>query len=185
MNNRNETNLHLLTSASVLRLEGIWAFAVPVGFVAAAVAAPAVCHLLGAPVRWILPMHWPILLAGLLYGWRAGLLTGLAAPTSNWLLTGYPLPMVLPAMTLELMVYGFLSGWLVEKRRWNRFLAISVAVLTGRLVFLTAVILTHGYKGEFSEYFVAAMIPGLAGAVGQIFLLPIAAKALISKTDNL
>jgi hypothetical protein len=58
----------------------------------AAAALPAVSHLSGFPVRWILPMHWAVLLAGLTDGWRAGAAIGLLAPAASFLLLGMPYP---------------------------------------------------------------------------------------------
>ena len=51
--------------------------------IVAAVVLPAVAHLSGAPVRILLPMHWPVLLAGLVYGWRGGGAVGLADPSAS------------------------------------------------------------------------------------------------------
>ena len=47
------------------------------GMIGAAVALPALCHLTGAPVTVLLPMHWPVIAAGLFCGWRV-------APTALW-----------------------------------------------------------------------------------------------------
>lgn len=152
------------------------------GLVAAAILLPAVAHLSGAPVRWLLPMHWPVILAGLMLGWRSGLLVGLLAPTSNWLLTGYPLPMVLPAMTVELAIYGFASGWLMQ-RGWKPILSVAIAALIGRLFFITTVALTAGYAGVFWAYLPAAMLPGLFAGVLQALFLPVLVK-LISRSDS-
>ncbi len=57
---------------------------------ASALVLPAIAHLLGAPVRWILPMHWPAVLAGLVYGWRGGLVVGALAPLVSFILSGTP-----------------------------------------------------------------------------------------------
>src|SRR5690349_24292031 len=72
----------------------------------AAVVLPATAHAIGLPVRSILPMHWPVLLAGLIFGWRAGLGIGVLAPLASFLVSGMPVPHILPSMTLELGAYG-------------------------------------------------------------------------------
>jgi len=151
------------------------------GLVAAAVLLPAAAHLTGAPVRWLLPMHWPIILAGLVYGWRSGLVVGLLAPVSNWLLTGYPLPMVLPAMTVELALYGFIAGWLRECADWNRFAAVGLALIVGRVFFLGTVLFANGFIGYFGDYVVVAMLPGVVAGGMQVILLPLIARLFILK----
>ncbi|MFA7118480.1 MAG: ECF transporter S component, partial [Sphaerochaetaceae bacterium] len=52
------------------------------------------------------PMHIPVLLCGLVDGWAFGLLCGLVTPLLSSLLTGMPPMAYLPAMMIELAVYG-------------------------------------------------------------------------------
>jgi len=153
---------------ATLPLSGIGAWAAQVGLVAAAIVLPAIAHLAGLPVRWLLPMHWPAILAGILYGWRGGLIVGLLSPVSNYIITGYPLPPVLPAMTLEIATYGFVTGWLRERHLWNGFSATGMAALLGRAVFVATVFLTTGYQGAFGAYLFAALLPGFAAGVLQV-----------------
>ena len=80
---------------------------------AAAFVLPALAHAAGVPGRVWLPMHWPVIFAGLCYGWRSGALIGLAAPGVSFLLSGMPPAVVLPGMTAELAAYGML----VRRRR--------------------------------------------------------------------
>lgn len=149
--------------------------------IGAAVILPAAAHLSGVSVRLLLPMHWPVLLSGLVYGWRAGLLTGLLAPAVNYLMTGYPLPLILPSMTVELLTYGLVSGLLRENVRWNPFGSVAVAVIAGRTVFALSVIVGSVVPGNLAEYFIAALIPGIGAAILQIALLPIAAQWWITQ----
>ena len=152
--------------------------------IGAAVALPAVAHLTGAPVRVLLPMHWPVILAGLVYGWRGGALTGLLAPAASYLVSGMPYPPMLPAMTVELFAYGFAAGLLVENLRINSFLAVATALVVGRLVFAITVLAGFGVNGNFAAYFQAALIPGLFAAAGQVIVLPFIARWWINKEQN-
>ena len=152
----------------VLPLSGLKGWGAQLAFIVAAVGLPALMHMTGAPVRWLLPMHWPVLLAGILYGWRGGLLIGALSPASNWLITGFPLPPVLPAMTLELATYGLVAGLLREKLNWNGFSATAGALVAGRLVFIATIWLSAGYQGAFGAYLVAAMTPGLVVGAVQV-----------------
>jgi hypothetical protein len=133
---------------------------------------PAMAHAAGLPVRLLLPMHWPVILAGLCYGWRSGLVVGLAAPTVSFLLSGHPNPLVLPAMTLELGAYGALAGVGLQQLGLSRPLATLFSALGGRVVFILVVVAMGAYTGPFLSYLQAALIPGLIGLVAQVAALP-------------
>ncbi|HMQ05473.1 MAG TPA: ECF transporter S component [Pyrinomonadaceae bacterium] len=149
--------------------------------VSAAFLLPAAVHSTGLPVRLLLPMHWPVLLVGLCYGWRAGVLVGLAAPGLSFLISGHPLPHILPAMTLELGAYGLLAGLFREKFRLNGFFATALALVGGRMLFIAFVFATVAVATPFAEYLWAAMLPGIPAAIAQIVLLPILAKWWVSR----
>jgi len=137
---------------------------------------PAVCHLVGLPVRWILPMHWAVLLAGLTYGWRAGAVIGLLAPTASFGISGMPLPHILPAMTVELAAYGFVAGYARQVGRLSGVMSTMGAVAAGRIAFVVAAMLTGAATPTLPAYLRAALVPGLLAAVAQVFLLPLIAK---------
>lgn len=81
--------------------------------------------------------------------------------------------MVLPAMTVELAIYGFVTGWLRERLNWNGFTATALGIVSGRVAFIATVWLTGGFNGIFGEYLVAALIPGIIAATGQVLLMGI------------
>ncbi len=143
---------------------------------AAVLALPAAAHLSGLPVREVLPMHWPILLAGLCYGWQSGLLLGLIAPGTSYLLSGMPFPHMLPSMTIELAMYGFVAGFLSQNMHWNKLKATAGAILVGRATFIAIVFSTHAVKPPLVEYMKIALVPGIPAALCQCLLLPIAAS---------
>lgn len=145
---------------------------------------PIIAHFAGFPVRILLPMHWTILLAGLVYGWRGGALTGLLVPVVSHLISGYPLPHILPSMTVELFAYGFFTGVFKEKFKLNAFVSISLAILMGRIIFIGSVFLFKAVNGSYLEYFQVALTPGIFGAIGQIVVLPIIAKFWIERKSN-
>ena len=162
----------------VLPATGIKSRSFQLGMVFAAVLLPAVAHLSGAPVRWLLPMHWPIVLAALIYGWRGGLTVGLMAPATNYLLTGYPLLIKAFPMTFELAVYGLVIGWLREVKGWNSFAAAAAGLATGRIIFLCIILLTGANEVPFREYLIVAMVPGLVAAALQVGVLPMLSGVL-------
>jgi len=133
---------------------------------------PVLAHLSGAPVRVLLPMHWPVILAGLVYGWRGGALTGLLAPSVSFLISGLPLPIILPAMTAELFTYGFVTGLFRERFRWNPFGSVAIALVLGRVAFIFAVVFGSATATNYLEYFKVALLPGFFAGIAQIVLLP-------------
>lgn len=143
---------------------------------AAAFLLPAAAHATGLPVRMLLPMHWPVIFAGLCYGWRSGALIGLFAPFLSFLISGMPLPHILPSMTVELAAYGFLAGLARETFRLNLFLSAGVALIGGRVIFLAMALATGAISASFGEYLQAAMLPGVWAALAQLVILPLAAK---------
>lgn len=143
---------------------------------AAAFLLPAGFHAAGLPVRQLLPMHWPIILVGLCYGWRSGLIVGALAPAVSFMISGHPLPHILPSMTLELAAYGGLAGIFRQGLRMNGFASATFALVGGRLVFVTIVLATAAVAQPFLEYARAALLLGIPAAIGQIVLLPIIAN---------
>jgi hypothetical protein len=141
-----------------------------------AVALPAVAHLTGLPVRYLLPMHAPVILAGLVYGWRGGLAVGLLSPVTSFLISGMPFPPMILPMTMELATYGLMTGLLRENGRLSSFLAVTIAAVIGRIVFLLTVLIAGSVSTPFMAYLQVAMLPGLIAMIGQIALLPFVAK---------
>lgn len=139
---------------------------------AAAVALPALAHLTGLPVRTLLPMHWPVILAGLCYGWRSGAVLGALAPLTSYLLSGMPPPVILPPMTLELAAYGMLAGLVREVLGRGRVEATLGAVLGGRILFVGAMLASGTIVGPLADYLRNAMAAGLPAALAQVLLLP-------------
>jgi niacin transporter len=151
--------------------------------IGAAAALPVIAHLSGAPVRWLLPMHWPVLLAGLVYGWRSGLLVGAAAPGVSFLISGMPFPFMIPAMTIELAVYGFVAGIASEKFKLSKFSALISALVIGRLFFIAMVLIMQSYSESFTVYLQAAVLPGLITAAAQAITLPFIARWWVKRSQ--
>ncbi|MCK4321747.1 ECF transporter S component [candidate division WOR-3 bacterium] len=179
MSNYNERVISI--PKPTLEFHEVRAFLLQGLLVTTAILLPAVAHLLGVPVRILLPMHWPIILAGLVYGWRGGALTGLLAPILSFLISGRPLPIVLPAMTIELFAYGFFTGLFRERFRWNPIASVAVALILGRVAFIIAAVLSGYVNKNYLEYLKVALIPGFAAATAQIILLPLLGSWWVKK----
>lgn len=139
----------------------------------------ATAHGFSIPGTVLLPMHIPVLLAGLLCGPFFGAALGLLLPIFNCLFTGMPAlyPMV-PIMTAELFTYGLSAGLLLSKtplsrRKWGVFVALPIAMLLGRVAYGLTFHLLFALSGEFKALSVfAAVLAGLPGIILQLFLLP-------------
>lgn len=158
---------------------------------ASAWALPALAHLIGAPVLWLLPMHWPVILAGLLYGWRGGLSVGLLAPLLSLALSGRPAGIHLALMTAELGVYGLvaglaagrLAGRLAGRERLRERWGVLTALVGGRLVYALGLALSLG-GGDYYALLGAALLPGLPAAAAMFIVLPPLARRLRSAADR-
>ncbi len=167
--------------SNILPYTGMNAVYVQAIFISSAIVLPIIAHSLHAPVRYLLPMHWPVILAGILYGWRAGAITGALAPLLSYLLSGYPLPNILPSMTAELFAYGLIAGMLRQKFNVNLFISIGASIVIGRIVFIVFVVITNRASISDLEYFKVALVPGFAAAFLQILSLPFLSNYIINK----
>lgn len=152
------------------------------GFVALSVGVPYAVHLIGGPIagRIFLPMHFFVLCAGLLLGWRSGLIAGLLSPIISFALTGMPPANVLLPLTLEITAYGLVSGLLRRRFHRNIWLSLVGALLAGRIVVMIAVSMM-GVSPPFS-YLASTLIAGLPGIAIQIALLPLVVKLFTRRT---
>ncbi len=172
-----------VSAARTLSIRDTRAYGMLVVLFAAAVVLPVWMHFLHAPVRYLLPMHWPILLAGLVYGWRGGAILGAGVPWISFLISGYPRPDILPSMTLELFVYGFLSGILTEHTRWDRHWVMLITLIAGRFAFLMSVIFWQVYPQQTAAYAWTALGSGLVAAALQMAALPMISKRWVSHSS--
>ncbi|MFO0836910.1 MAG: ECF transporter S component [Phycisphaerae bacterium] len=148
--------------------------------VGSAVLLPALAHTVGAPVRWLLPMHWPVILAGLAYGPIAGLAVGVLAPLTSLATSGMPPVPYLYVMIAELALYGLATGWLRERMRWPAWAAVGAALIAGRIV---AIAISAAMAGSL-EIAAAGFTPGIPCALAQIALLPPLARWWVARESG-
>jgi len=131
------------------------------------------------------PIHFPVLLCGLICGWPWGLAVGFLAPLLRYLLFGMPVPY--PAglsMAFELATYGLVTGLVFPKTRRDvtgTYLALVAAMILGRLVWGAARYLMAGLAGsEFSMamFLSGALYTAWPGILLQFILLPPMVRAL-------
>ncbi len=176
----------MTTTATIVRSErplafvGIRALLLETAFIAATVLLPLAAHTFGWPVFAVLPMFWGVMLSGVVFGWKAGLLVGAVSPMLNFVLTGMPVAPLVPIMTVELAVYGALPALLAQKVfRGNLYLGMAVSMVVGRLAILTGFLLFLGGPAGLTNWMSAQFLPGIPVQVAQIFLVPIIGGLII------
>ena len=120
--------------------------------------------------RIFAPMHIPVLLGGLLLGPLYGLLVGMITPILSAVLTGMPPAAILPAMTVELALFGLTGGLLIRYLPIRRYvpavyLSLINAMLFGRVAagLVNALVFQAGaYSMEIwvTAYFITPL-PGI------------------------
>lgn len=134
----------------------------------------------------LLPMHIPVFLCGLICGRQYGLAVGFILPLMRSLLFGMP-PLYPTAisMAFELATYGFLSGLLFSKARWqcirSLYRCLIIAMLGGRLVWgITQAFLLGLGENAFSLYafLTGAFLNAIPGILLQLILIPAIMLAL-------
>lgn len=142
---------------------------------------PQLFHMVGAgPV--FLPMHIPVLLCGLCFGWQYGLAVGVVTPLLSSLFTG--MPPIFPtavAMMFELGAYGALTGLIYRYLRQNIYIALIGGMLGGRVVSGFASALFYGLAGKeygLQLFLTGAFVTAIPGIILQIIVVPLLVFAL-------
>ncbi|MBI2042148.1 MAG: ECF transporter S component [Candidatus Nealsonbacteria bacterium] len=135
-------------------------------FTASAVFLPWLAHQYHLVGPQFLPMHFFVLIAGFLFGWRTGLLVGALSPLMSFSITHMPPMIILPQVVLELAVYGFAIGLLREKNI-NILVALLGAMVLGRLARVLFILIITP-KMDFTQ-FIQISLPGI---ILQLALIP-------------
>lgn len=139
--------------------------------------------------KMLLPMHYPVILCGLVCGEFYGLFIGLLLPLLRYLIVGAPViyPTAL-AMCVELATYGFMIGFLYNRSKYKCIIALYrsliLTMIVGRIVWgITYFMLLRFIGQNFTAYmfFASAFVSGIPGIIGQLIVIPIIA-IVINKT---
>ena len=117
-------------------------------FVLLSVLVPLAFHQFHLAGPTFLPMHIFVLVAGLLFGWRAGLIVGILTPLASNVISGMPVLRILPQVVVELAVYGLVAGVLREKLNLRVIWSLLGAMIGGRLALFLAVLIIYLILGE-------------------------------------
>jgi LytS/YehU family sensor histidine kinase len=131
-----------------LKYKDIQSYLFTAAFVMLAVFVPWVFHQFHLAGPTFLPMHIFVLIAGLLFGWRAGLLVGLFTPLVSYFVSGLPAINVLPQVVIEVTAYGLIAGMLREKYNLRTIWSLLGAMIGGRLALLSAISIIYLIAGQ-------------------------------------
>lgn len=132
----------------------------------------------------LLPMHIPVLLCGFICGPQYGLLIGAILPVMRSAIFG--MPVMYPnavAMAFELAAYGFISGFLFSRAKWqcvrSLYRCLVAAMIGGRVVWGVAQCILLGLGSFTVEMFIAgAFLNAIPGIILQLVLIPAVMLAL-------
>ena len=149
---------------------------------------PQVFHLIGMQQAGsiFLPMHLPIMMAGMVLGPGYGLLLGVLAPLTSFVFTGMPgIPMVF-FMIGELATYGMVSGLMfyhfkMNEKKFGSIVSLLVAMIAGRIVY--GFIITMAamlFNLQFGSFYTVllSVTTGLPGIVIQLIMVPLVVIAV-------
>lgn len=132
------------------------------------------------------PMHLPVLLCGIICGWKYGLAVGAVLPVTRSLIFG--MPRLYPnavAMAFELATYGLVVGLLYSRKKTHRlgwlYASLVAAMLAGRLVWGVVEVILLGVFGSgftISMFIAGAFLNSFPGIMLQLVLIPALILAL-------
>lgn len=136
--------------------------------------------------KMLLPMHIPVLLCGLICGWKYGMAVGLILPLLRSAV--FTMPVMFPTavgMAAELMTYGGVIGFLYAHSKWqcivSLYRCLIAAMISGRIVwgFAQLFLLGIGAEGFTLQAFLAgALLNAIPGIIVQLILIPAVMLAL-------
>ena len=154
----------------VIKVNDIGLIICSTAFTAIAVGLPLVAHQFNLAGHIFLPMHLIVLVAGLLMGWRMGLVVGVLTPLISYSISGMPVLPILGQITLEVAAYGFFAGLLREKLKLNLIFALVLAMVLGRVV-LGSTVMVLGSSGFFDQIIRVVKL-GWPGILIQLAVVP-------------
>ena len=183
-------------SFRVLTYTDISSYLFTIVFVACSVTVPWIFHQYHLAGPTYLPMHYFVLLGGLIFGWRSGLIIGALTPLISYGISGMPALPVLPQIIIEVSTYGLVAGLLREKFQLRIFWSLLGAMVAGRLTLLSTISIlsffgtAHSPLGAESGILAAFWstlnqgLPGIAVQLIVISVVTLVYDEIISRTKN-
>ncbi len=129
----------------------------------------------------LLPMHFPVMICGVVCGWGYGASIGFIMPFLRSVIFGMP-PLYPNAvwMALELATYGLVIGLIYmkkhNKKNWWIYFSLICSMLCGRMVWGIAKLLLLSIKGNtftLTAFITGGFVDAFPGIVLQIVLIPL------------
>ena len=129
----------------------------------------------------LLPMHLPVMLCGLICGWKYGGAVGLILPFLRSVTFGMP-PLYPNAvwMALELAAYGLVIGLLFSRKKdYSRvylLVCLAISMLSGRIVWGIAKAVLLGVAGKpfgLEAFLIGGFVDAVPGLILQFILIPL------------
>ena len=129
--------------------------------------------------RMLLPMHFPVMLCGLICGWHYGALVGFTLPILRSVI--FTMPVFYPtalAMAFELMTYGLVISLcysVLPKRTVHLYASLIIAMVAGRVVWggVTAILLgATGSALTWKVFISGSLLNAFPGIILQILIIP-------------
>ncbi|NLJ99256.1 MAG: ECF transporter S component [Tissierellia bacterium] len=150
---------------------------------------PLIVHISGINGAVFLPMHIPVLIAGLMIGSPLGFIIGVLSPIVSNLLTGMPPIPILWIMIVELSIYGLTSGYLYRKVKMSLLPSLIFSMILGRLAGALTVLLLGMGLGipvpPMDIYVKGITLTALPGIIIQIILIPAIIRAYEKSQSSL
>lgn len=143
---------------------------------------PQAFHMFGQNAGMIfLPIHIPILMAGLLLGPSYGGVVGFLVLILSSVLTGMPPVPKVYFMIAEFIAYGSVSGFMMRKT--NIYISLLSAMAAGRIFYGVALVLGINLlhiRAPFANgaAFISGIVTGIPGIIIQLVTLPVLYAAL-------
>lgn len=124
-------------------------------------------------------IHIPVLLCGIICGWKYGLIVGLIAPLLRHFLFSMPPIQAATLMTFELAAYGAFAGLLYKalpKKPLNVYVTLILAMFLGRIVYGIAGFLLSRFIGisfTLNLFLAKAFIDAVPGIMFHIIVIPL------------
>ncbi|WP_270469891.1 ECF transporter S component [Catenibacterium mitsuokai] len=150
---------------------------------------PQIFHMIGMQQAGsiFLPMHLPVFIGGLLLGPVYGLLLGIFAPLTSFVITGMPSADRVIFMMCELATYGMVSGFLFQnlqfyKKKMGALIALILSMIAGRIIYgIVISIATYVFGVPLGGIMavIAATSSGIPGIIIQLIFVPGIVTAIV------
>ena len=127
----------------------------------------------------LLPMHFPIIICGLICGAGYGALAGVITPLLRSFIFGMPpLFPIATAMAFELAAYGAVAGLVyvvIQKSKGSVYPALVISMLSGRAVWGVVTFILFRMMGKtltLQMFLAGAFTNAVPGIVGQLISIP-------------